>query len=130
MTLANSDTDPSDDAFDAVHRALCALGWCDATGCAEYRRVKREWIACGRPPEIHAFIRIRSNTNSFATPPWRPGPGAWKLVLWRGADGLIHHASHNDRCFCRWDLMQPGHAEPPTSTPTCLACIVLSDGDA
>lgn len=125
-----NDEHNGDPAFDAVHRMLAVLGFCDGTGGAEYRRVKREWIACGRPSEIRAFIRIRANTNSFANSVWRPGPGAWKLVLWRGADGLVHHASHNDRTFCRWDLMQPGHAEPPTSTPTCLACIVLSGGDA
>lgn len=111
------------DRFEVAHRALAEIGACDATGGMEYQRVKHEWIACGRPPEIRSFIRFRANCSADNT--WRAGPGAWMLLRWRGADGLIHHASKDDRLLCRWDLMPPGHEERTSSTVTCLACVAL-----
>jgi hypothetical protein len=36
-------------------------GWCDDRPGAEYRRVKSEWIAAGKPANVTAFIRLRAN---------------------------------------------------------------------
>ena len=50
-----------DGYFDEVHRVAAELGWCDGTGGMEWKRVKGEWIAAGRPPGVGAFIRSRAN---------------------------------------------------------------------
>lgn len=54
------------DPFLETYQILSLEGWCDGAGGCEYRRVRAEWEAAGRPRQIAAFIRWRANTRPEA----------------------------------------------------------------
>lgn len=47
--------------FWRVYYRLMMRGYCDSPGGMEYRRVKREWRAAGRPRPIADFIKRAAN---------------------------------------------------------------------
>jgi hypothetical protein len=58
-----------DAAFSSVWRMLARLSVCDGHGGAEYRRVYAEWLALGRPRDMHTFISRRANCPPPPLPP-------------------------------------------------------------
>lgn len=56
--------------FESTWVKLSRQGWCDARQGAEYRRVRAEWIAAGRPPQITLFIVQRANLDSSGRGPF------------------------------------------------------------
>lgn len=53
------------DAFDRTWIRLADQAHCDSYGATEYRRVRQEWEAAGRPQAMAAFIRKRANIGPF-----------------------------------------------------------------
>jgi hypothetical protein len=60
--------DRPEDDFDRVWERLANEAKCDGLGASQYRRVKTEWIACGRPTHIKEFIM-----HAADRPPTGPG---------------------------------------------------------
>lgn len=49
--------------FRRAYARLAIVGRCDSPGGMEYRRVRREWFAAGRPEPVEAFIQWRANAG-------------------------------------------------------------------
>lgn len=66
--MASYNSDDSDSTrrsrwFIRVWRAMEEDGQTDGLGGSEYRRVRAEWIAAGRPADVREFIRRRANVG-------------------------------------------------------------------
>jgi len=58
--------------FRCVWELEAALGYCDGSDGAEYRRVYSEWIAAGKPMPCGPFIRRRANVDAEGNEPTLP----------------------------------------------------------
>jgi hypothetical protein len=47
--------------FQETWERLAEQGKCDGFGGMEYRRVRKEWAAAGKPADVEAFIIERAN---------------------------------------------------------------------
>jgi hypothetical protein len=49
--------------FQAAYERLSEDGHCDSYGGMESERVYREWVECGKPADLDAFICDRANVG-------------------------------------------------------------------
>lgn len=47
--------------FNAAWNVLSGMGWCDALGGAEWRRIFLQWLKAGAPESVNRYIRRHAN---------------------------------------------------------------------